>query len=162
MQAAAKVSKNRRLTILAVFSVALGTQAAFAVAVVEPYPSLIMPAFAGAANSEGQYATTRLEISIQYEDGFQVHPHEIDLMDGFRFSSALPSAKYMFHPDGDGAKSGLHEGGDVKSWLSEQARALGGGREPSFINFCWHEETIDVDDASVTDNGPCKNMRIDL
>lgn len=155
-------ARNRRLPILVGFWFVLGVQAAFAVAVVEPYPALVMPSFAGAAEANGHFPTTRLDISITYDEGPGIATTSSELMDGFRFSSALPSVRYMFHPDGAGVRRGLVEDLDVRAWLTERARALGDGRDPAAVNFCWRDEILDVDDGSLSSDGPCDDVLVTL
>lgn len=155
-------SRRRRLPFLAGFWLFLAAQGAFAVVAFEPYPSLIMPSFAGAASANGDYPTERVEITIDYVDGPRLTTKSSELMDGFRFSSALPSIRYGFHPDGSGARRGLGDDPEVQSWMAERARELGDGREPAAVNFCWRDEVLDVNNGSVTDRDQCDEFRVTL
>ena len=156
------MSKNYRLAAFGTLWVILASQAAFAVRVLEPYPALIMPAFAGAADESDNYPVNRLEIIIEYKDQSPAHPSAADFMTGFRFSSVAPSMKYMFHPEGAGASSGRLDDPDLLSWIRERGREVGEGHEPTSIEFCWQKGVLDIADATVTNLGHCESLKVEL
>ncbi|WP_309074495.1 hypothetical protein [Paenarthrobacter sp.] len=153
---AAKLSKRSIITLS--FIVALVVQAGLSfIPDQEPYPAIRMPSFGSAPNKAGMFPTVIATADITYSDGTMLSPHVTELFQDFRFSSARYSFDYMFKPGGGG-----NPDEETISWLSNEARELGGGRTPEQISLCWKKADLDIRSATYENISPCETRVIEL
>lgn len=152
----AKLTKRAIITLAFVGALVVQAGVSFALKN-EPYPGIRMPAFGSAPNRAGMFPTVVASAKITYADGTMLEPHVTELMKDFRFSSARYSFDYMFKPG-----SSVKPDQEVLTWLSAEARELGGGKEPVSIDMCWTNVDLDIRTASYNYTGECESTVINL
>lgn len=151
-----KLSKRAAITVAFIGALVVQAGVSFALEQ-EPYPGIRMPSFGSAPNRAGMFPTVVATTKITYADGSMLEPHVTELMNDFRFSSARYSFDYMFKPG-----STVEPGPEVLTWLSAEARELGGGKEPKRIDMCWTKTDLDIRTASYENAGECELTVINL
>lgn len=162
MQDTREVIRYKRLAIFSSVWLLLGAQALFAMTIQEPYPAIVMPAFPGTANKDGERAFTDIEIEYTYTDGTRVQPSQYELMNEFRFSSVPSSLEYMFRPIEGKNSSGRPMDESVLNWLRARGVNIGHGKKPIEISFCWRQNLVDIRQGHVKEIGECESSRVPL
>lgn len=151
------LKSRRRLLFLAAFGVFVAVQGFYSFELSpEPYPSIRMPSFGVAPDTEGHFRSRVLTISIRYEDGSVVFPMASELMQDFRFSAARPSLDYMFL----GEEARVDD--QVLRWLRKQGTRLGNGSEPTVITFSVRATSVDIRTAKYLPGGEIQERQIRL
>ncbi|MEX5263389.1 hypothetical protein RF640_05065 [Kocuria sp. CPCC 205231] len=151
-----KISRN--LIVVALFGLFLVTQLAMSSIVdPEPYPTIRMPGFGAAPDSNGMFDTKAVDISIHYEDGVTINPHVADVMRGFRYSSATHSFNYVFS---ESEISRVDK--EVAEWLAARATDLRPHSSPSYVEICWYSFQLDISTVEEVDATPCELRRVNL
>ncbi|WP_197382506.1 hypothetical protein [Mycolicibacterium mengxianglii] len=134
-----------------VFAAALVVQGYFSFAIKpEPYPSVRMPNFGPAADSNGTFGVTLARAEVVSSDGTAQPISSTELMSEFRFSTARPSYDYMFMSSDTSRITP-----EVRAWLRKRTEELVKSHRPVELKMCWQRSTFSLYDAKITDQGPC-------
>lgn len=154
---------RRRLLVAAALALALLVQGAYSFVVVpEPYPAVRMPSFAGAPTPRGLFGTTTLDVTVLYADGSRLTPDVAEFLAPVRPSAARDSADHVFAPGGNRRSPRPVDDPAVRAFVAERAAALGGGRTPVAVDFCWRAGSVDARTGRYADMPPCDVMRVAL
>ncbi|MFB3977999.1 hypothetical protein [Microbacterium proteolyticum] len=143
---------------MAVFAVFLVAQGVYSFRVSpEPYPVIRMPGFQTASTAQGIRTVSFVEGTVDFADGTSAEVNPATVMDSLRFSTARPSLDYVFGPS-----ESRHWSPELLEWLRTRVQAVTGRTDASGIRFCWQSATVDIHDASVTDDGACEWTEVKL
>lgn len=154
----------------------------------EPYPSLIMPSFAGDNTQNGVIHTTSIDVRVKFCDGREATlrpdqlldplprshvPAAMDWMFGRREQAplAIPAWKrWVFEHVSPGyAKRARRQHGasfvdaETKRWLSAQVARQSDGKIPESITVLWYRDAYDLSAGfPVRSRQPASAARIQL
>lgn len=121
----------------------------------EAFPTVSMPSFEGAPDTNGHRTIERLTITAAYEDGTTLEPDAESLFEQFHYSSARYSIDHLL-------KDQPSLDAETVDWLRAQASRVGHGAVPLSLTFIWQNFDLDIRTATGVPVGKPIVTEIDL
>jgi hypothetical protein len=80
----------------------------------------------------------------------------------FRESAARKSANYLFSPAANDKSPRPIDDPEVRAYLRTRAEAVGGGRKPTAVEFCFADADVDVRTRTYVNVPACDSVRVTL